>query len=71
MSTKSFLCMCIIFLHFYIKHSLGEEETEESNLRHFIEGKVFIQGDKLQGITVSTAIYVSNVFGCFFNQPNW
>ena len=48
---KSLLCMSIIFLNFYIKHSLGEEEIEESNLRHFIEGKVAIQGDKLPGIT--------------------
>ena len=47
---KSFLSVFVILLNFYIKQSLGEEEIEESNARHFIEGKVIIQGDKLPGI---------------------
>jgi hypothetical protein len=46
---KSFLCVFVIFLNFYIRQSCGEEEIEETNARQFIEGKVIIQGDKLPG----------------------
>ena len=56
---KSFLSVFVILLNFYIKQSLGEEEIEESNARHFIEGKVIIQGDKLPGIYSDNSV-VSN-----------
>ena len=46
---KSFIYVFLISLNFYIKQSVGEIELEESNARHFIEGKVVIQGDKLPG----------------------
>jgi hypothetical protein len=48
----------VIFLNVYIQQSLGEDEIEESNARHFIEGKVIIQGDKLPGI-------IQRCFNCF------
>ncbi|XP_028397615.1 ER membrane protein complex subunit 7-like [Dendronephthya gigantea] len=48
-----------IFLNIYIKYCLGEDEIEESNARHFIEGKVVIQGDKLPEWTSETRVLVN------------
>lgn len=56
-----------ILLNVCIKYCLGEEEVEEPNARHFIEGKVVIQGEKVLGILTDIGLDINFNFNFNFN----